>query len=219
MYNPVPIARRPRGCSRLTIIITGIALLTLGGILFACLFSMLVVRQTTTPSETDITIPAQKNYIPGFSAPYKVIGKPTITVEFINSVLEQYESPTSGKGQALYDFGVKYGINPAYALAFFLQESSFGKHGVAATTHSLGNIRATAGHPEYNGYRKYTTWEEGFEDWYQLIAHTYVAKWGLKTVDQIIPRYAPSSDNNNVALYIDTVKQAVDKWNQGWVDV
>src|SRR6266516_7222634 len=89
------------------------------------------------------------------SQAYTVVGQPSISADFINHVLDSYHSPARGKGQALYDYGVKYGVNPAYALAFFLQESSFGKHGVAATTHSLGNIRATAGHPEYNGYRKY----------------------------------------------------------------
>jgi len=219
VYQPLPVTRRPRGCSRLAIIITVITVLTLGVTLFACLFSMLIFRQTVTPPQIDLTVPPQKNYIPGFSAPYKVMGKPTVTVDFINSVLAEYESPTSGKGQSLYDYGIKYGVNPAYALAFFLQESTFGKQGVAAVTRSLGNIRATAGHQEYHGYRVYKTWEEGFEDWYRLIAHTYVAKWGLKTVDQIIPVYAPSSDNNNVTLYISTVKQAVDKWNQGWIEV
>ena len=61
----------------------------------------------------------------------------------------------------------------------------------------------------------YRTWEEGFEDWYKLISNLYVAQWNLTTVDQIIPVYAPSSDNNDVAAYIQAVKNAVDTWRSG----
>ncbi|HLX40890.1 MAG TPA: hypothetical protein VKR42_10165, partial [Ktedonobacteraceae bacterium] len=57
--------------------------------------------------------------IPTHSGPYSVIGKPTITADFINRVLSAYNSPAAGKGQSLYDLGVKYGIDPAFALAFF----------------------------------------------------------------------------------------------------
>jgi hypothetical protein len=150
---------------------------------------------------------------------YTLVGKPSISAEFINRVLAWYDSPAAGKGQALYDDGVKYGIDPVYALAFFMHESRFGTTGVATVTHSLGNIRATAGHARYQGYRMYRTWEEGFEDWYRLIAKLYVAQWGLSTVDQIVPVYAPSSDNNDVAAYIAAVKQAVDGWRSGLVEV
>jgi hypothetical protein len=150
---------------------------------------------------------------------YTVVGKPSINAEFINRVLALYDSPAAGKGQALYDDGVKYGIDPVYALAFFMHESRFGTTGVATVTHSLGNIRATTGHAQYEGYRMYRTWEEGFADWYRLIARQYVAQWGLSTVDQIVPVYAPSSDNNDVAAYIAAVKQAVDTWRSGSVEV
>ena len=150
---------------------------------------------------------------------YAVVGKPSISAEFINRVLALYDSPATGKGQALYDDGVKYGIDPVYALAFFMHESRFGTTGVATVTHSLGNIRATTGHAQYEGYRMYRTWEEGFADWYRLIAKLYVMQWGLSTVDQIVPVYAPGSDNNDVAAYIAAVKKAVDAWRSGSVEV
>lgn len=152
---------------------------------------------------------------PGQPRGYSVLGEPTVSADFINQVLDNYHSPAAGKGQALYDDGVKYGIDPAYALAFFMHESTFGTKGVATVTHSLGNIRASAGYAQYDGYRLYRTWEEGFEDWYRLIANQYVAQWGLSTVDQIIPVYAPSSDNNDEAAYIRSIKEAVDSWRSG----
>src|SRR5216683_4868453 len=72
-----------------------------------------------------------KKPIPTNPGPYSVLGKPTITVDFINQVLASYNSPAAGKGQALYNYGVKYGIDPIYALAFFLHESTMGTTGVA----------------------------------------------------------------------------------------
>ena len=119
----------------------------------------------------------------------------------------------------LYDDGVKYNIDPAFALAFFMQESTFGTQGVAQVTHSLGNIRATAGYPNYDGYRLYHSWEDGFTDWYRLIANLYIGQLGLSTVDQIIPVYAPNSDNNDESVYIQNVKSAVDTWRNGTVVV
>lgn len=150
---------------------------------------------------------------------YEVQGPPSVSVDVLNQVLDFYHSPAHGKGQALYDLGVKYGIDPVYALAFFMHESSFGTTGVAQVTLSLGNIRETPGYEDYNGYRKYSSWEEGFEDWYKLIKIQYVQIWKLSTVDQIIPVYAPSSDDNDVTAYIQAVKDAVTIWRSGGIQV
>ena len=150
---------------------------------------------------------------------YNVNGSPTISADFINQVLDFYSSPASGKGQSLYALGVQYDVDPVYALAFFMHESSFGSTGVARVTRSLGNIRATPGYQSYDGYRKYATWEAGFADWYKLIKKQYVQQWKLSTIDQIIPVYAPSSDHNDVDAYIQSVKSAVDSWRLGQVQV
>ncbi|GAC1684173.1 MAG: hypothetical protein NVS9B9_06190 [Ktedonobacteraceae bacterium] len=57
-----------------------------------------------------------------FTAPqvggYTVVGSPTIHADFIDRVLEHYHSPATGKGKILYEDGVKYNIDPAFALAF-----------------------------------------------------------------------------------------------------
>jgi hypothetical protein len=150
---------------------------------------------------------------------YSVTGRPSVDVDLINRVLAHYHSPAAGKGETLYNDGLQYGIDPAFALAFFMHESTFGTKGVAMVTHSLGNIRATQGYLQYDGYRRYHNWEEGFEDWYRLIANLYVGRWGLYTVDQIIPVYAPSSDNNDEGAYILAVENAVDTWRTGSIQV
>src|SRR5207248_11412891 len=45
---------------------------------------------------------------------FEVMGPPTISAAFIIRVLEASHSPAMGKEQALYDLGVKYGIDPVY---------------------------------------------------------------------------------------------------------
>jgi hypothetical protein len=144
--------------------------------------------------------------------PYQVDTAPTITVERIEAVLRDFSSPAAGTGQAFYDLGVQYGINPAVALAFFIHESACGTKGVARFTKSIGNIRVTPGYRDYEGYRAYDTWEQGIEDYYKLIRELYIDGWGLRTVAQILPRYAPPADNNDTDAYIHNVEQLMDSW-------
>jgi hypothetical protein len=143
---------------------------------------------------------------------YSLVSPPSISVQEIEAVLAKYGSPAAGQGQSLYDLGVKYGIDPAYALAFFVHESACGTRGVARSTHSLGNIRWTDGYDNYQGYRSYPTWQQGMEDWYKLITDLYINGWGLQTVDQIIPVYAPAGDSNSPPDYISSIKFLVDSW-------
>ncbi|MBA2397046.1 MAG: glucosaminidase domain-containing protein [Ktedonobacteraceae bacterium] len=157
------------------------------------------------------------------NASYSVIGKPTVSADFINRVFASYNSPAARKGQALYDLGVQYGIDPAFALAFFLHESSFGTAGEATKTLSLGNLRcydgATCVDQDRGGYAAYSSWEEGFQAWYELIRNYYIAQRGLTTVDMIIPVYAPTADHNDEAAYIASLKHALDTWHSGQVAV
>lgn len=141
-----------------------------------------------------------------------VVGGPTISPAQINAVLAAYGSPMAGDGQALYNLGVRYGIDPAYCLAFFVHESSAGTQGEAVLTHNLGNIRAIAGLPSLDGYRYFDTWLDGAKAWYELISGLYIKQWKLATVGQIIPVYAPSGDSNDPTAYIDGVNQLVAEW-------
>lgn len=154
-----------------------------------------------------------KNPVPAQTGPYSVIGSPSIGVDFINQVLAAYHSPATGKGQALYDMGVQYGIDPVFALAFFMHESSFGTKGEAVNSLSLGNLRCIPHFRCQDNYAWFDTWEDGFKAWYELIRNLYVAQWNLITVDQIIPKYAPEADHNNEAGYIAALKHAIDTWH------
>ena len=151
--------------------------------------------------------------------PYTVVRTPSLSVAFINQVLATYKSPAKGRGKALYNFGKKSGIDPAIALAFFMHESSFGTQGEATKSLSLGNIRCIPHYRCADNFAQFDTWEDGFKAWYRLMRNLYVARWGLTTVDQIIPRYAPAADHNDVAAYIGALKHALDTWHAGQVIV
>jgi hypothetical protein len=168
----------------------------------------------------------------GFSAvlkpgPFSFIGKPTISASFINRVLTSYRSPAAGLGQQLYRLGEKYGIDPAYALAFFMHESLFGTTGEARKTLSLGNERCIAERPcvdqERGGYAQMESWVDGFDHWYRLILDGYIygavtipiVGYPCLTIGQAIPVYAPSSNNNNVAGYIAALQYELQTWQAG----
>src|SRR5947209_1805646 len=72
---------------------------------------------------------------------YSVLGPPSISASFIDRVLSAYHSPAAGLGPMIESQGVRYGIDPVYALAFFWHESGFGTTGEARVTFSPGNER------------------------------------------------------------------------------
>jgi hypothetical protein len=206
---------------------------TLAGFLLTALLMLAFTQpQVSTQAQSSIFTIAHPTVVSlAPSDLYSVTGKPTISASFINRVLAAYHSPARGRGQALSSLGVKYGIDPVYALAFFLHESRFGTTGEARVTLSLGNERCITDRPcidrQLGGYAQMESWEDGFEHWYMLILYGYVqgqvtiplVGHTCKTIDQIVPVYAPSSDHNNVEAYIQAIKSAVDTWRAGRIFV
>jgi hypothetical protein len=148
-----------------------------------------------------------------------IVGSPSISASFINQVLSAYHSPAAGKGQALYDLGVQYNIDPVWALAFFMHESTFGTKGEARASLSLGNLRCIPNYPCKDGYAWFPSWEAGFKSWYVLISNLYIKQWGLTTIAGIIHRYAPAADHNNESAYCAALSSAVQAWRSGQVYV
>ncbi len=160
--------------------------------------------------------PARFNFIsaPG---PYNPIAPPTISLATFAHFLQASQSPAWPEAATLYAVCLRDFCDPAVALAFFEHESSMGKYGAASTNRSFGNIRCTAGsrctETAGNGsFKLYSNWTEGLMDWVALLRDSYGAKYNLYSLEQIIPRYAPSADNNDPQGYINTVKRLVDKY-------
>ena len=189
----------------------------LGGAVWAVWLAMGAVASFHAPRVTAVLYVGSGSQ----QAAYAVLGPPTIAASFIDRVLVAYHSPAAGLGPVVYRLGVKYGIDPVYALAFFWHESDLGTTGEARVTLSPGNERCIADRPcidqDRGGYAQMQSWADGFDHWYRLILNLYVKQWGLVTVAQIIPRYAPASDGNNEAAYIRAVEHAVEVWRRGQV--
>ena len=153
----------------------------------------------------------------GKTEPYSVLGKPSVSASFINHVLAAAQSPAVGTGQSLYNLSLTYGIDDAYALAFFHHESSYGTQGIARQTRSLSNMRCVSRYPclQVNGgYALFQSWTQGYEAWYRLLVDEYLPRH-LVTVAQIIPVYAPSTDNNDETAYIQDVERTVAAFRSG----
>lgn len=91
----------------------------------------------TTNDKTTVTIKTTSST----NCETPITGEPSITAEEIEAILEEKESPAQGKARVFYDEGVRTGIDPVFALAFFNHESQMGKEGVAVRTQSIGNRR------------------------------------------------------------------------------
>lgn len=159
-----------------------------------------------------LPLPAQ--YRPG---PYSPLGAPSINFETFYYFLKQANSPALPEAVLLYNTCIKLYCDPAVALAFFEHESSMGKQGASAENKSWGNIRCTEGFAcrttSNNGkFKIYPTWNDGLIDWVILMRETYATKWKLFSLEEIIPRYAPSADNNDPNGYINTIKKLVTRY-------
>ncbi|MGB9751322.1 hypothetical protein [Roseiflexus castenholzii] len=149
---------------------------------------------------------------------HSVLGPPSISAQQIDRILAEWNSPAVGTGATWVELGIRYGIDPAYALAFFIHESGAGtapgwagRKPDGSTTHNVGNIICAGYHTCYGRFRDYASWKEGIEDWYRLIAVEYVQWRGAHTVEEIVPIYAPAVENN-VPVYVGTVNRLVAEW-------
>src|SRR5947207_10270707 len=94
------------------------------------------------------TVPVRSPSSPSVHEPpssSRVVGPPSVRADFIDRVLRAYHSSALGEGQHIYDDGVQFGIDPVFALAFFMHESSFGLAGEATASFNPGNIRCLPG--------------------------------------------------------------------------
>jgi hypothetical protein len=155
---------------------------------------------------------------PPTAGDYTLKAAPSLTAAQIDAILADAGSPAEGTGRIWYAEGVRRGIDPAFALAFFIHESSAATNPAWAGwkpdgthTHNVGNI-ICAGYPTcYGRFRDYPTWQAGIADWYRLIDDEYIAGRGTATVAEIIPIYAPAFEND-VDRYVKTVEQLIDEW-------
>jgi hypothetical protein len=152
-------------------------------------------------------------------SPYIVTHKPTVTVAAINNMLAAHHSPVAGQGQMIYDESVKYGLDPAYVVSTFGHESNFGTRGEATKSKSPGNLRCIASARCADGYAQFDTWQAGFDALGQLVAGSLYVGDHRIIPETIIPRFAPSADNNDEAAYIASLEHITDVLRAGGTQI
>lgn len=140
---------------------------------------------------------------------------------------QRFRSPVAPIAGHLYRMIAGYGLDPAVALAFFAQESTFGTRGRSVEWKTWGNVRTphrrelATYRPEYPGgmhvepnrqtFAVYDSWPYSVADWCFRILERYVAR-GLNLVDDAMHVYAPSWDRNNVIERITFAYDHVLRW-------
>lgn len=145
-------------------------------------------------------------------APLPITGGPSLDSTRIDGILAAYGSPLARHGRDIVDLSRRYGIDDAVALAFFVMESRAGTQGEAMLTHSFGNLRPMPGAPQQDGYRSYHDWLEGTREWFKVLRSLYLDTMKLRTVDAVVPVYAPATDSNVPASMIAGIRQLVTCW-------
>jgi hypothetical protein len=136
---------------------------------------------------------------------------PTITIAEIDRVLESVNSPILPYSADVYVSGEQYGIDPVFALAFWMKESREASDGsVAEPDHNPGYTEGLSGDPRCGRWACWPTWPEGIAGWFHYMRVFFVDR-GITTVEDILPIYAPSTENNTSG-YILFVLQHVAEW-------
>ncbi len=199
-------------------------------VLFVCLLLALALlgqawntpstRNTVQALQHTVPAPPTREQHPGYPlVDINVQGQPTISVGLIEAVLAKARSPARGTGQALYELGAEYDIDPVFALAIFREESVFGTLGEARASLSLGNLRCIPEYPCRDGYAWFPNWIAGYDAFYKLIRVEYIGKRGRSLLSQIIPIYAPALDGNDPATYLAVIEDAIAAWRHGEVKI
>lgn len=142
---------------------------------------------------------------------------PDMTEAAFLAVLREAGSPVpQDAARAVYAYSAGRRLSPAFLLAMFRHESTFGRFGSAALTKSWGNTRPPSYGVEHVGvsernFSVYANWADGgVSTAARLFDHPAYA--GKDTVRAIIPTWAPATDGNDPERYIAAVLADIERW-------
>jgi hypothetical protein len=148
------------------------------------------------------------------------------------TILRQRGSPAAGEAspEDAWDLVRQQGVDPAFALAIFHQESQFGTDAASATAQfglrNAGHTRTSrigVGHQvdtPWGPFIRYPSWSEGWRDLaFRLVdPEFFYARQGRRTIRPIIELWAPPDDIfdvdglNNTERYVRNVVHNMTDW-------
>lgn len=136
---------------------------------------------------------------------FSIMSAPRISAHTFAVILERGSSPAAPEAAACYAAAVALGVDPAVLLAVFQHESSYGRAGVAASSHSWGNLRTSPSYPSVDGFARYPTWTAGAADTARLLRVYGLNRIRPGTVTSSCLTFpfvwAPAADHNKPAAY------------------
>lgn len=142
----------------------------------------------------------------------------------IDAILRRSGSPLAGLGTTILQAAQSHGIDPAFALAIWRHDSSFGKAGAGAKNFNPGNLICKAGRGgSCNGrWHHYNSWADAVIDWFAYADRVYKSKpanqiilgekINVHIINGFVKKYAPKSEND-VGKYIDSISSAFIMWS------
>ena len=147
-----------------------------------------------------------------------------LTVAQIKTILKNQKN---GRGkrllpyaQQIYDAAHAFHINPLLALAIAEHDSAYATQGAGRTCNNPGNISYRSDKYKDSGitgigrcdilggperWEGFSNVGDGIQAEIWLLRTNYLDK-GCDTLEKIIAKYAPSSDNNNEARYVESIR-------------
>lgn len=153
----------------------------------------------------------------------RIAGPSDMTPDAFRRVLEDHSSPALPEADSMYAALAQVGVRQSVFIGFFLHESRAGTLGVTPTydTRNPGNVRSVAD-PASGGvvidtprgqFVRYPSWTAGTLDWAKRLRGPLYEGAGLRTVAQVIPKYAPSFEND-VEAYIRAVEAGIKRYSR-----
>jgi hypothetical protein len=152
---------------------------------------------------------------------YVLDGPPTISRQTYQNIFCEAESPACPETSEMYDELLAVGLDPVFEAAWARKETSFGLAGVGRPpSRNLHGVSANGwdGAVGSDGpFSMYASYQDSVRAWAHLMtncgelgAAQYICR-GLRTPDDILPIYAPPSENDT-PMYISRIKQWVDAY-------
>lgn len=148
-----------------------------------------IPRRPSQPLPANAAAPVA--LVSSLSESYVMARPPSVSPAVIAATLRRLGSPLAGLSNIIYRAGRAYGVDPAYLLAFVAYFDR--RVPLPDRAHNVGRIRATGREPAVQGFRAFATWKQGITAWYRLIRDLYVRRWHLRSLDAVLPIYAPST--------------------------
>ncbi|MGI8588146.1 MAG: N-acetylmuramoyl-L-alanine amidase [Chloroflexia bacterium] len=154
---------------------------------------------------------ADTGVVPELDLP--ISSPPTISRERFRAVLQDANSPALAEADTLYDLAVANGVNPAVALAFFVQISRAGTayaNPAKAGNHNWGEVLGDGA--GLGGVQAYPSWAEGLRDWIRIVGVIYAGE-GMTTVRSVAAHYHPGG-TANTASYAQALIDRINAWRE-----